>query len=35
MAEEVSLPPFLLGGKRMDENLSSFKTLEQVHIKAT
>ena len=35
MAEEASSPPFLLGGKRMDENLGSFKTLEQVYIKAT
>jgi hypothetical protein len=35
MAEEDSSPPFLLGGKGMDENLGSFKTLEEVHIKAT
>jgi hypothetical protein len=35
MAEEVASPPFLLGGKRMEESLGSFKTLEQVHIKAT
>jgi len=35
MAEEATSPLFLLGGKGMDESLGSFKTLEQVHLKAT
>jgi hypothetical protein len=36
MAEEgPSSVIFFYGGKRMDENLSSFKVLEDVHLKAT